>query len=184
MLNDPIAYADQLLAASVVDPDGTLNLPVDLEKVAGPLGIEVFAREDLTADQSPQIGVADNNPNAVAIFVSAHEPHRDQTPKIGGALAALLLMPDDQTKTIEQRLSLPVSDEQIAWSRAFIGELLVPAGTLLDPWNATFPEMDTPADAVHAVAVSYAVSDAFMADRLTTLGLLRPPAAPQDDVQA
>ncbi|AWY96451.1 Hypothetical protein CB129slpB_1772 [Propionibacterium freudenreichii] len=93
-------------------------------------------------------------------------------------------MPDDQTKTIEQRLSLPVSDEQIAWSRAFIGELLVPAGTLLDQWNATFPEMDTPADAVHAVAVSYAVSDAFMADRLTTLGLLRPPAAPQDDVQA
>ena len=40
MLNDPIAYADQLLAASVVDPDGTLNLPVDrLFRIQGVVGV-------------------------------------------------------------------------------------------------------------------------------------------------
>lgn len=172
MLNDPIAYADQLLAASVVN-DGTLNLPVDLEKVVAPLGIEIFAREDLTPDQSPQIGIADKDPNAAAIFVSAGEPHAEQTPKIGGALAALLVLPEDESKSLEERLAQPVGDEEVAWSHAFVSELLVPAGTVAEQWQSVAHAPNTVRDAVVELAGRYAVSEAFMAERLIGLGILQ-----------
>ncbi len=180
MLSEPNAYADQLLSESVVT-DGTLSLPVDLEKVAKPLGYEVFAREDLTPEQSPQIGVANDGSESVAIFVSAAEPHGEQTPKIASAMAALIVMPEDESKTIEQRLATPVDDDAVAWSHAFVGELLVPAGTVVEQWQNLREQMPSVQEAVQAFATAYAVSEAFMLDRLVTLGVL---TRADDDAEA
>lgn len=163
----PAVSANNLLAKTLVH-DGMISLPVDVERIANHLGIEVqripldSGTDGLLVKDSKDEGfkaVVDANANPHrARFTLAHE--------IGHYIRDFQNFPENEVMGIVQKrdeMSSRGTDPDEVWANRFAAALLMPASVLADLWGKNFSREE--------IADIFNVSETSLGHRLHSLGL-------------
>lgn len=164
-MKDPFQEAVRARLETVSSSDGHLTVPVDPEKIAEQLDLEVM----LTPLESKVGGfILKKNGEAVRIYVNANDPLERRKFTLAHEIGHYWLHRDDDGEFgyVEYRdeLSTRGTDPVERWANSFAAELIMPARYIRMAWAR--------GDSLDSIQKQLGVSDAAFGHRLVNLGLI------------
>lgn len=164
-MKDPFQEAVRARLETVSSSDGHLTVPVDPEKIAEQLDLEVM----LTPLESKVGGfILKKNGKAVRIYVNANDPLERRKFTLAHEIGHYWLHRDDDGEFgyVEYRdeLSTRGTDPVERWANSFAAELIMPARYIRMAWAR--------GDSLDSIQKQLGVSDAAFGHRLVNLGLI------------
>lgn len=165
IVKDPFQEAVRARLETVSSSDGHLTVPVDPEKIAEQLGLEVV----LTPLENNVGGfILKKNEEAVRIYVNSNDSRERRKFTLAHEIGHYWLHRDDDGEFgyVEYRgeLSTRGTDPVEKWANSFAAELIMPASYIRLAWAR--------GDSLDSIQKQLGVSDAAFGHRLVNLGLI------------
>lgn len=165
IVKDPFREAVRARLETVSSSDGHLTAPVEPEKIAEQLGLEV-----VRTPLKNNVGgfILKKHGGAARIYVNSNDPQERQKFTIAHGIGHYWLHRDDggEFGYVEYRgeLSTRGTDPVERWANSFAAELIMPARYIRMAWAR--------GDSIDSIQERLGVSDAAFGHRLVNLGLI------------